>query len=434
MQRLTAVRLRDNLRICNFSGMGSGKTLSAILASRVCESRMTIIVCPNQTVAGWATEIRAAFPDCVVKTKTWEPHWSDGRLHRYLVLNHEMLQGPEAEHHIESLLSTSPVDLVVIDELHMVKNRTARMESRRRLNLKLLLSLAEAATADLRVLGMSGTPVINNLREGRSLLELVTGTDRSDLSVKASVSACVGLHRALVPVSLRWTPVYEAVLQAEVVEIDCASRVPDVLALGRRATPLDVEKILTEVRLPAIIAALRPRTVVYTHLVEGIATGLESAIRSAGWSVGMYTGEDKSGLASFLSGQTDVLVMSGVGGTGLDGLQRVSDQLIVNVLPWTAAEFDQLQGRLWRQGQESKHVRVVLPVTHADLGGRRWSWCEQKLARIRFKRGLADAAVDGVLPEGVLPSPVQATQALLAWLASLTGRGGTEGDGIAHGT
>ena len=35
--------------------------------------------------------------------------------------------------------------------------------------------------------------------------------------------------------------------------------------------------------------------------------------------------------------------------TGVDGLQRVCDTLIINVLPWTSAEYDQLRGRLWRQ-------------------------------------------------------------------------------------
>ena len=52
-------------------------------------------------------------------------------------------------------------------------------------------------------------------------------------------------------------------------------------------------------------------------------------------------------------------------GTGVDGLQQVCNRLIVNVLPWTRAEFDQLRGRIFRQGQKQDKVTVVLPLTYA---------------------------------------------------------------------
>src|SRR5262249_41477097 len=57
MQRLTAVHVRDRKRIGNWSGTGAGKTLSAILASRVIESRLTVVCCPNSVVEGWRRAI-----------------------------------------------------------------------------------------------------------------------------------------------------------------------------------------------------------------------------------------------------------------------------------------------------------------------------------------------------------------------------------------
>jgi hypothetical protein len=39
--------------------------------------------------------------------------------------------------------------------------------------------------------------------------------------------------------------------------------------------------------------------------------------------------------------------------TGVDGLQQVCNRLIINVLPWTHAEFEQLIGRIYRQGQQN---------------------------------------------------------------------------------
>ena len=60
-------------------------------------------------------------------------------------------------------------------------------------------------------------------------------------------------------------------------------------------------------------------------------------------------------------------------GTGVDGLQQVCNRLIVNVLPWTAAEFEQLKGRIYRQGQRQDRVDLVIPMTYAEVNGEHWS-------------------------------------------------------------
>jgi hypothetical protein len=92
--------------------------------------------------------------------------------------------------------------------------------------------------------------------------------------------------------------------------------------------------------------------------------------------------------------------------------------LIINVLPWTAAEFEQLKGRIYRQGQR-RDVTMVIPLTFAEVGSEHWSWCGSKMQRLRFKKSIADAAVDGVVPEGHLRTPAQAYQDVMAWLKRL---------------
>ena len=68
MQLYVAYKVKANAYFGNFSGTGAGKTLSAILASRVIDSKMTLIVCPNDVVSQWAKGIVEAFPDSTVKT------------------------------------------------------------------------------------------------------------------------------------------------------------------------------------------------------------------------------------------------------------------------------------------------------------------------------------------------------------------------------
>ena len=76
MQRLAAVQVRDKKRVGNWSGTGAGKTLSAVLASRVINAHLTVICCPNSVVEGWEKAILDIFPDSVVAKKTFTPDWA----------------------------------------------------------------------------------------------------------------------------------------------------------------------------------------------------------------------------------------------------------------------------------------------------------------------------------------------------------------------
>src|SRR5260370_35937799 len=53
------------------------------------------------------------------------------------------------------------------------------------------------------------------------------------------------------------------------------------------------------------------------------------------------------------------------------------------------------------------------------VNGQRCSWGESQMQRLAFQKSIADAAVDGVVPEGHLRSPAQAYQDVLAWLQRL---------------
>lgn len=66
-----------------------------------------------------------------------------------------------------------------------------------------------------------------------------------------------------------------------------------------------------------------------------------------------------------------------------------------------------------------RKVQMILPLTYAEVNGERWSWCESKMRRLHFKKSIADAAVDGVVPEGHLRTPAQAYQDVMGWLQQL---------------
>jgi superfamily II DNA or RNA helicase len=425
MQRHVAFEILKRKRFGNWSGTGAGKTLSAVLASRVCDARMTVIWCPNAVVgdfqSGWSGEIRRIFSDSDIVFKTWTPEWKQGSQHRYLVMNYEQLQQPNSESKLKHFLDSNNIDFIVIDEVHYAKQRYADQLSQRKRLLQAMVTEAGRKNTELRVLGLSATPVINNLQEGRSLIEMITGVEHNDLPTKPTVANCMRLHQQLARLGTRWRPEYEPSLIVETPEVNCEAWIDEIRDLGRNASPLAIEKILTQARIPSILEGLKRsgRTLIYTHYVDEISATLYDSIANAGFRVGFYTGESKQGLEQFKSGEIDVLIGSSSVGTGVDGLQLVCDRLIINCLPWTNAEYEQLIGRLWRQGQTSKKVEVIVPLTYACVNGARWSYCDSKLQRIRYKKSVADAAVDGAVPEGNLRSPAQAQSDILAWLERL---------------
>ena len=100
-------------------------------------------------------------------------------------------------------------------------------------------------------------------------------------------------------------------------------------------------------------------------------------------------------------------------------LQDVCKKVIINSLPWTHAEFEQLIGRVYRQGQ--KHdVEIIIPLTEGTVNGKNWSWCKSRFERIKFKKTVGDAAVDGVIPSEEIRTETQVLQDLIKCINKIT--------------
>ena len=423
MQLYTACLLKMRKRMGNWSGTGSGKTLAAVLSSRVIESKLTIICCPNNVVDGWSKMIKDIYPNSqvFVKDTSFDPT-SYSFTSNYLVVNYEIFQSPKGRRKLRQFAETYRIDFIIIDEIHFSKQRGPRNASIRKQEISSFLDSAQKLNNNLHVLGMSATPVINNLFEGKTLLELVSGKDFDFLNTRATVPNCVMLHQHFVTHGIRFRPEYTSVLQTIVEEIDCIEHVPEIKKLGLKPSADDLDGILAKAKIPYILQKLRCKTLIYVHFwnKNGVLVELQNAIENAGWSVATFTGESKEGLKEFLYGNADVLIASSCIGTGVDGLQRVCSRLIVTSLPWTHAEFEQLKGRIFRQGQKSECVEVFVPLTYAIVNENHWSYCQSRWELIKFKKAISDTSVDGVIPEGYMPTEAQITQASIKLLHEFT--------------
>jgi hypothetical protein len=260
--------------------------------------------------------------------------------------------------------------------------------------------------------------VINNLLEAKKLLEMVVGVRFPELATQATVNNALGVHRALMLHGFRYRPPYEQEMRTDVVATARNDLLEPLRNLGRDV--LGVEQQLLPAKLEAVKDRFRKGTVVYTHYVDAMVAPIRSYLESMGLTVGLYTGGDKSGLETFLEGEVDVLVGSRPIGTGLDGLQYVCDRLVMLCLPWTSAEYEQIIGRVRRQGSNFGEVEIVVPQVMLDYKGDTWSWDQSRMALIRYKRTLSDCAVDGYIPETVRINPDEllkrSREALERWI------------------
>ena len=417
MQRYVAYRIQRDPYFGNFSETGAGKTLSAILASRVIDSKMTLVVCPIDVVNQWAknkkVSIPEIFPDSEVITGKRSFYTKyDKNQHQYLVLNYDKFSQDYTSELVLNL-AKEKIDFVILDEIHFIKRREEDEESQRRQNLGVLLTEIRNKNNNVKVLGLSATPVINHLMEGRSLLEYITGKIYDDLATRPTIPNAMALFQKLLTISIRYKPEYKSDIVEHFTEV-YAEKPQNMTSKQLKRNPLMIEQILTDARLPEIIKRINGQTIIYTEKVTEIVQTLKKAVENAGYTFSEYTGKNKH-LISFLEKRTQVLIASMPISTGVDGLQDVCNNLIINTLPWTNAQYKQLIGRLHRLGQQSNVVNVH--IIKAIMAG--YKYDEAKWYRIEFKRTLADCAVDGKFPESILQTKEQMQMELIKWLERL---------------
>jgi hypothetical protein len=103
-------------------------------------------------------------------------------------------------------------------------------------------------------------------------------------------------------------------------------------------------------------------------------------------------------------------------------------------LPWTNAEYEQIIGRLHRQGAEEKFdkVEVFVPqvVYRKKVDGQEMVWSRDmgRMDIVARKRTLMDCAIDGVIPSRDIDKDRKKTrQSLKAWIKRIESEGVVEG-------
>ena len=447
MQRYGAFMLLTVQGLLNMFGTGTGKTLTAILGSKVINAKHVFWICPKNTIDQSRRMIEEAFPEVSEVTtvldnpkektipleffedpsKTGHMFKKNGKyITKYHLINYEQFSLKRNAERLLNQLLGKKIQLFVLDESQMVKNSNESEEksSIRRKNIITLLNDLRIQNPNMRVLMLSATPIVNNVAEFMSMYKMISGTDllKHGMSTYTNIRNGARMFAEIQPFSIR----YEAKYDIEVLQpiVECAGYLPDEMSdeTARETSWIDFESFLTEIRTPFMLKKMREireknpdeKFVIYTHYVSsGIVDQLQIAFRNAGYRVGLFTGEDKTGWIEekgvneegkriygepFKEGKLDVLIASRTFQVGVDGAQGVCRNIFFNGFVWTDTEFEQTKGRLVRSGQDSK--RVYVHMFFATVNGFKYDH-EVKYLRVLRKRALGDLCRDGRLPKDV---------------------------------
>ena len=399
MQLYTAYRMKKSLGFFNISNVGVGKTLSAIISSLVCRSNYTLIICPNNIVNQWKEILEECVKDCIVSTGKY-PHKKINRTHNYHIINYDKFSQGYSKQVIRNIYAEN-YDFIILDETQNIKIRNISQISKRRILIETLLNKIRKKSAKVKTLCLSATPIINNVKEGVSLLEMVTGSKHSRIDNDNTVRSASQLHTEFLLYSLRYSEKFKIKeiggLKSPIV---VEGYVPNDISVEEleKTSFLGFEQYLLQSKIEQVKKLINGKTIIYTEYVTGIVTKLQKELEKNGYKVGLFIGSDKSGKDLFLDNKIDVLIASSPISEGVDELQNICSNLIFLTLPFTHSRFEQVKGRIIRKNQKKKQVRIH--VLNGVLNGYQYDQ-KIKLNRIDFKNKIGECVTEGILPKKI---------------------------------
>lgn len=421
MQKLIAYRLKEKNRYGNWSSVGSGKTISAILAGLHIDAKNTLVITFNSTIGnedqrGWLKEIKDSVKNAKVYSKSEKNVTFDNSKRNYLVLNYESFQQSNSSEYVSELLKRNRFDYIILDEVQNVKQVSKSEESKRRRIILNLIKQVEENNPNFYLLAMSATPIINNLTEAKSLVEMIYSKEMDEIKTIPSIANCMEIFQRLTNCGIRYINISDNYLKSNrytLLEVK-ATHLIETARHIKKENYLLIDRLLLETKLNAVLPYInssKGKTIIYTHYVDGIDEYIYNYLTNLGYKVGVYTGSQskisrEESLNEFIHGDYDILIGSKPIGTGVDGLQKVADTMIILSLPWTNAELIQLIGRINRKGClfAEYGINVIIPLVSIEMGDEWYRWDYKRYNAITYKKTIANAAVDGIIPDKIIQS------------------------------
>lgn len=418
MQKLFAYWVKKKHYYGNWSGTGVGKTYSFILASRVIDAHLTVVIGTNSTTHQLAGEIRGLYNDSVAVVYDGELPKFDMTKHNYLILNYEKGQQKCSVDLFNSILEKYKVDYIVFDEVQNVKQRGKETSIRRNNFLGFRNKAVEMYDSYVSVL--TATPYVNSIFEVISVLTLLTGDDYKYIKTNNTLKNTIAVENLLNSLGVNATTEPKNIYGKEVgenIHIDeiegddfTFSSFKENLDKGPLAIYQSILKDKLEYLYCNDMIKKGDFSILYTQFTNGIVDETKDFLTNLGFKVCEYTGSnrdtdpytDRNGKVDWkkVKDNYDILLASKPIAVGVDGLQKVCNKMSILNLPWTHADYRQLVGRIWRKKSHFDNVDICIPVVRFSQINK-VGYDDKVWNSIENKGVYSDACLKGEFPKEV---------------------------------
>ena len=427
-QRLTIQTLKERDFFLNYSDTGAGKTKAAISASYYLGAKHVLIFCPNSVKDTWERQIKEAnFVDekNIVKDSIFSVY-SDTDF-TFEIFNYDKFNSDgHASRRIKSLLDSKRYDLVVFDEIHRLKNKDSE-------TYKQIFKLVQALrrlNPDVKFLGATATPITTSNADLQGIYELLSGKHADELTMGSLANKLINANKILETSGFGYFPKSKmcvryngidsetlfaagsngkGIFDTGLANIDGTSIEEECIRY--RGNVSRIEDLHMQLKFNAYKHLIKKGTVIYTEYTYGdrILMELKDLVEDTlHLSACIYSGdcketdEGRHSIDEFVSGKKDVLIGTKSMCEGVDGLQKVSNRVILHTVPSVWSVMHQLVGRFDRQGSnfvdEGVDVFVPMVVFYLD-GGRTTSFDKRRWKIAMFRKVKDDITKGGHLEE-----------------------------------
>ena len=432
-QKLTLVELKKSNAFINYSETGAGKTKAVIACAKELDLKHTLVLCPNNVKNTWHFQINeATFVDeNFVSIDKLINKYSDDDF-TFEIFNYDKFNGAgNVDKRINNILNSKVYHLIALDEAHHLKNNGSNTYK----NVTKLIQQIKKINPKVKIIGLTATPETTNVEDVKNIYEILTGKKADELTVGSLPTKLLNANLALESVGFGYFPEskmevryngisskilfsknnYKKIFDTELANIDGSSIEKE--CIKNKGNVSKIERIHMMLKFDAYKHLIKKGTVIYTEYTYGdkILNELRDLVKQLGFSVGIYSGNNKAAenskyldsIEEFIDGQKDVLIVTKSLCEGTDGLQKVSNRLILHSIPTVWAIAHQLVGRFDREMNSNfveDGVDVYVPMVVFKLNdGSTTSFDKKKWLMCMYRKKIDECIKKGIATQIELP-------------------------------
>ena len=422
-QRLTIQTLKERDFFLNYSDTGAGKTKAAISAAYYLGAKHVLIFCPNSVKSTWERQIKEANfvkPENVLVDGVFSIY--DDNDFTFEVFNYDKFNSDgRAPKRIKTIIESKRYDLIVFDEVHRLKNKSS--ETYKQI-LKMVHTL-RSLNPEIKFLGATATPITTSNADLQGIYELLSGKQADELTMGSLANKLINANKILETsgfgyfpkskMQVRYNGINSDVLFApgaygrgifdtELANIDGTSIEEE--CINCRGNAAKIEDLHMRLKFKGYKHLIKKGTVIYTEYTYGdrILLDLKDLVEDTlHLSACIYSGDCKEtdegfhSIDEFVAGKKDVLIGTKSMCEGVDGLQKVSNRVILHTVPSVWSVMHQLIGRFDRTGSNfiEEGVDVYVPMVVFYLKDGKTTSFDKRRWKIAMYRKSKDDVVKG---------------------------------------